>query len=197
MAPPDQVKNGHRPQPRGGLEQQHRLAVPNPGQQSRPPAARAGLSFTKRSEDPAQWIGGGGAEPGFGRGHTRLGLAATRRTPSGFWRPLACARCAVIFFCSEIQYRGGTRPSSLCEPTEGELWCEASGPELALTGCAGTSVSISAVGTRPAVLQWGRSFSVCRGFRMTAPSRAYPRAPGPSSESLQGRNPREVGIALP
>ena len=27
---------------------------------------------------------------------------------------------------------------------------------------------------------------------MTAPSRAYPRAPGPSSESLQGRNPRDV-----
>jgi hypothetical protein len=33
----------------------------------------------------------------------------------------------------------------------------------------------------------------CEGFRMTAPSRAHPRAPGPSSESLQGRNPREVG----
>ena len=28
---------------------------------------------------------------------------------------------------------------------------------------------------------------------MTAPSRAQPRAPGPSSESLQGRNPRDVG----
>ena len=28
---------------------------------------------------------------------------------------------------------------------------------------------------------------------MTAPSRAYPGAPGPSSESLQGRNPRDVG----
>ena len=28
---------------------------------------------------------------------------------------------------------------------------------------------------------------------MTAPSRVYPRAPGPSSESLQGRNPRDVG----
>ena len=27
---------------------------------------------------------------------------------------------------------------------------------------------------------------------MTAPLRTYPRAPGPSSESLQGRNPRDV-----
>jgi hypothetical protein len=33
----------------------------------------------------------------------------------------------------------------------------------------------------------------CEGFRMTAPSRADPRHPGPSSESLQGRNPRDVG----
>jgi hypothetical protein len=33
----------------------------------------------------------------------------------------------------------------------------------------------------------------CEGFRMTAPSRDWPRALGPSSESLQGRNPREVG----
>ena len=31
---------------------------------------------------------------------------------------------------------------------------------------------------------------------MTAPSRAYPRAPGPSSESLQGRNPRDVGRSV-
>jgi hypothetical protein len=35
--------------------------------------------------------------------------------------------------------------------------------------------------------------SSCKGFRMTAPSRAYRRAPGPSSESLQGRNPRDAG----
>src|SRR6202043_3498038 len=35
--------------------------------------------------------------------------------------------------------------------------------------------------------------STCEGFRMTAPSRDWPRALGPSSESLQGRNPREVG----
>ena len=28
---------------------------------------------------------------------------------------------------------------------------------------------------------------------MTAPWRGYPRAPGPLSESLQGRNPRDVG----
>jgi hypothetical protein len=33
----------------------------------------------------------------------------------------------------------------------------------------------------------------CEVFRMTAPSRDWPRALGPSSESLQGRNPREVG----
>jgi hypothetical protein len=35
--------------------------------------------------------------------------------------------------------------------------------------------------------------SFCEGFRMTAPSGAHPRAAGPSSESLQGRNPRDVG----
>jgi hypothetical protein len=34
----------------------------------------------------------------------------------------------------------------------------------------------------------------CERFRMTAPSETMPRAPGPSSESLQGRNPREVGV---
>ena len=34
---------------------------------------------------------------------------------------------------------------------------------------------------------------MCEGFRMTAPSRDWPRALGPSSETLQGRNPREVG----
>jgi hypothetical protein len=43
---------------------------------------------------------------------------------------------------------------------------------------------------------YGGNRSSCRGFRMTAPSRAYPRAPGPSSESLQGRNPRDVGRSV-
>jgi hypothetical protein len=42
---------------------------------------------------------------------------------------------------------------------------------------------------------WRGSF--CEGFRMTAPSGIYPRAPWPSSESLQGRNPREVGRNVP
>ncbi len=32
----------------------------------------------------------------------------------------------------------------------------------------------------------------CEGFRMTAPSRHFPLRWGPSSESLQGRNPRGV-----
>jgi hypothetical protein len=31
---------------------------------------------------------------------------------------------------------------------------------------------------------------------MPAPSQAYPPTPGPSSESLQGRNPRDVGGRL-
>ena len=48
---------------------------------------------------------------------------------------------------------------------------------------------------RPFALGRGNASS-CRGFRMTAPSRAYPRAPGPSSESLQGRNPRDVGRSV-
>ena len=35
----------------------------------------------------------------------------------------------------------------------------------------------------------------CEGFRMTAHHDCEPRAPGPSSESLQGTNPREVGAS--
>jgi hypothetical protein len=33
----------------------------------------------------------------------------------------------------------------------------------------------------------------CEGFRMTASSWTLRQAPGPSSESLQRRNPREIG----
>jgi hypothetical protein len=37
----------------------------------------------------------------------------------------------------------------------------------------------------------------CEGFRMTAHSRTIPGARGPSSESLQGRNLREMGWRMP
>src|SRR5258705_12669880 len=36
--------------------------------------------------------------------------------------------------------------------------------------------------------------SACEGFRMTAPRRRFHLHRGPSSESLQGRNPREVEV---
>jgi hypothetical protein len=39
----------------------------------------------------------------------------------------------------------------------------------------------------------GSGFVLCDGFRTTAPLWARRLAPGPSSESRQGRNPREIG----
>jgi hypothetical protein len=77
--------------------------------------------------------------------------------------------------------------------------------QLAMAGHTALVAKIHTFGTRsqgrlydpkPPFASIDSNAGPCRGFRMTAPSRAYPRAPGPSSESLQGRNPRDVGRSV-
>src|SRR5439155_19327993 len=82
MAASDLVKNGDWPQARGALQQGHHLAVPNCGQRIPPPAPARCLLLRRQPGVLLDAIGGGGAEPGFGRGNRRrLGLAKTHVQP--------------------------------------------------------------------------------------------------------------------
>ena len=82
IPPSDLVENGDRPQARGALEQGHHLAVPNRGQRVLS-AAAARRSLLRREPGVLfDAIGGGGAEPGLGRGNARrLSLAETHEKP--------------------------------------------------------------------------------------------------------------------
>ncbi len=76
MAAPDLVENGDRPQARGALEQRHHLAVPNRSQRIAPSAAARRFLLRREPWILLDAIGGGGAEPGLGRGNdsaSRLG----------------------------------------------------------------------------------------------------------------------------
>jgi len=78
VAAPDLVENGDRPQSRTAPQERHHLAVPNRGQWilSSPTSRRFLLRWQSRVLLDA--IGGGGAEPGLGRGDDRrLSLAET------------------------------------------------------------------------------------------------------------------------
>ncbi len=78
VAAADLVKNGDRPQARGALEQRHHLAVPNRSQRISPPALARHFLLRREAGVLFDAIGGGGAEPGLGRGDDRrLGLAQT------------------------------------------------------------------------------------------------------------------------
>ena len=68
MAAPDLVENGDRPQARGALQQRHHLAVPNRGKRISPPTAARRFLLRRKSGVLLDAIGGGGAEPGLGRG---------------------------------------------------------------------------------------------------------------------------------
>src|SRR5271157_6411244 len=82
MAPPDLVENGDRPQARSAREQRHHLAVPNRRQRVMPPATTRCPPLRREPRVLFDAIGGGGAEPGFGRGNTRrFGLAETHEQP--------------------------------------------------------------------------------------------------------------------
>ena len=82
MAPPHLVENGDRPQARRALEQRHDLAVPNRSQRIRPPATTRRFLLRRQPRVLLDAIGGGGAEPGLGRGNDRrLGLAETHEQP--------------------------------------------------------------------------------------------------------------------
>jgi hypothetical protein len=78
MAAPDLVENGHPPQAWGALQQRHYLAVPNLSQRIATSAAARRLLLRQQPWILFDTIGGGGAEPGFGRGNARrLGSAET------------------------------------------------------------------------------------------------------------------------
>ncbi len=78
MATPDLVENGHRPQAWGALQQRHYLAVPNLSQRIATSAATRRFLLRRQPWILFDTIGGGGAEPGFGRGNARrLGSAET------------------------------------------------------------------------------------------------------------------------
>jgi hypothetical protein len=70
------VKNGDWPQAWGVLQQGHHLAAPNCGQRIPPPAPARCWFLPRQPGGLLDAIGGGGAEPGLGRGYRRrLGLA--------------------------------------------------------------------------------------------------------------------------
>ena len=82
MATPDLVENGHWPQVWGALQQRHYLAVPNLSQRIATSAAARRFLLRRQPWILFDTIGGGGAEPGFGRGNgRRLGLAETHVQP--------------------------------------------------------------------------------------------------------------------
>src|ERR1700675_898870 len=82
MAAPDLVENGDRPQARSALEQRHHLAVPNRSQRVTPPAVARRFLLRREPGVLLDAIGGGGAEPGLGRGNDRrLRLTETHEQP--------------------------------------------------------------------------------------------------------------------
>jgi hypothetical protein len=96
MATPDLVENGHRPQAWGALQQRHYLAVPNLRQRIAPSAAARRSLLRRQPRILFDTIGGGGAEPGFGRGNgRRLGLAETHIQPHLAVGDVAAGQAAV------------------------------------------------------------------------------------------------------
>src|ERR1700758_1254888 len=82
MAAPDLVEYGHRPQAWGALQQRHYLAVPNLSERIATSAATRRFLLRRQPWILFDAIGGGGAEPGFGRGNARrLGFAETHKNP--------------------------------------------------------------------------------------------------------------------
>ena len=80
MATSDLIKNGHRSQAWGALQQRHHLAVPNRRQWIGPSTATRRFLLRRQSQILFDAIRGGGAEPGLGRGNgRRLGLAETHK----------------------------------------------------------------------------------------------------------------------
>jgi hypothetical protein len=76
VTPTNLVENRDRPQTRGALKQRHHLAFPDRGQRISPAADARRLFLGREAGVLLDAIGGGGAEPGFGRGDDRrLGLA--------------------------------------------------------------------------------------------------------------------------
>src|SRR5205823_6487812 len=96
MAAPDLVENGHRPQAWGALQQRHYLAVPNLSQRISTSAATRRLLLRRQPWILFETIGGGGAEPGFGRGNARrLGSAETHIQPHLAVGDVAAGQAAV------------------------------------------------------------------------------------------------------
>src|ERR1700755_299639 len=96
MATPDLVENGHRPQAWGALQQRHYLAVPNLSQRIATPAATRRFLLRRQPWILFDTIGGGGAEPGFGRGDGRhLDLAETHIQPHLAVGDVAAGQAAV------------------------------------------------------------------------------------------------------
>ena len=78
MAPPDLVENGDRPQARGALEQRHHLAVPDSAKRIAPSTLARRFLLRREPMILLDAVGGGGAEPGLGRGDDRrLGVTET------------------------------------------------------------------------------------------------------------------------
>src|SRR5207344_801686 len=96
MAAPDLVENGHRPQAWGAFQQRHYLAVPNLSQRIATSAAARRFLLRRQPWILFDAIGGGGAEPGLGRGNgRRLGLAETHIQPHLAVGDVAAGQAAV------------------------------------------------------------------------------------------------------
>src|SRR5437763_7299168 len=96
MAAPDLVENGHRPQAWGALQQGHYLTVPNLSQRIATSAAARRFLLRRQPWILFDTIGGGGAEPGFGRGNARrLGSAETHIQPHLAVGDVAAGQAAV------------------------------------------------------------------------------------------------------
>src|SRR4029079_13383509 len=82
MAPPNLIENRDRPQVRGALQQRHYLAVPDHGQRISPATDARRLLLRGKPGILLDAIGGGGAEPGLGRGDDRrFGLSELHIQP--------------------------------------------------------------------------------------------------------------------
>ncbi len=96
MVAPDLVKNGHWPQAWCALQQRHHLAIPNLSQRIATSAAARCFLLRRQPWILFDAIGGGGAEPGFGRGNgRRLGLAETHIQPHLAVGDVAAGQAAV------------------------------------------------------------------------------------------------------
>ena len=96
MAVPDLVENGHRPQAWDALQQGHYLTVPNHGQRIATSAAARRFLLRRQPWILFDTIGGGGAEPGFGRRNGRLiGLTETHIQPHLAVGDVAAGQAAV------------------------------------------------------------------------------------------------------